>query len=346
MPKRLEVLRSPSLESIEKKNREFALDVLLGLSKTEKSLSSRYFYDERGSELFQRITDLPEYYPTECERQVLLGSREHLSHVLGDTPFSLIELGSGDGRKTNILLEHFLAVNKQFSYVPIDISESALQGQIDELDKRFPELDVHGVVAEYNDGIEWTSQQSERRNFVLFLGSNLGNFHRGEARAFLRRLWNYLRQDDLLMIGFDLKKPIAAMQLAYNDSQGVTAEFNMNLLQRINRELGGNFQLDAFQHYSTYNVSSGAMESYLVSLERQRVYIEALQQEFTFLPFEPIHTEYSYKFLLSDIEELAASSGYVIETNLFEERRWFVDSLWRVEKKTSQEHEKTAKESR
>jgi uncharacterized SAM-dependent methyltransferase len=191
---------------------------------------------------------------------------------------------------------------------------------------------VEGVVADYADGLLWHSRRRDRRNMVLLLGSNIGNFHRSEARAFLRRLWSYLAPDDLLLIGFDLKKDIDRMLLAYNDRQGVTAAFNLNLLSRINRELNGEFELQRFRHFATYNVFSGAMESYLVSLQEQTVRVEDLHQQFHFRPYEPIHTEYSYKFLVSDIESLAEDTGFSIEAQLFDERQWFVDSVWRVVK--------------
>jgi uncharacterized SAM-dependent methyltransferase len=199
------------------------------------------------------------------------------------------------------------------------------------------------VVADYADGLLWHSRRRDRRNLVLLLGSNIGNFHRSEARAFLRRLWSYLAPNDLLLIGFDLKKDIDQMLLAYNDSQGVTAAFNLNLLARVNRELAGEFELDGFRHFATYNVFSGAMESYLVSLQEQTVRVGDLHQEFHFRPFEPVHTEYSYKFLVSDIEGLAEDTGFSIEAQLFDDRQWFLDSVWRVLKTEDSAGEPTKK---
>jgi dimethylhistidine N-methyltransferase len=326
------VLSQQELEAVCGTNREFALDVLLGLSMTEKSLSSRYFYDDQGSRLFQQIMELEEYYPTRCETEILRSHKTRIAELIGDQTFNLVELGSGDGRKTNLLLEEFLGRGMAFRYTPIDISEAAIKIQIDSLTTLFPTLDVKGIVAEYNNGILWHSQNRVRKNVVLFLGSNLGNFHRSQARAFLRSLWSYLNDGDLVLIGFDLKKPIDIMMNAYNDRDGITAKFNLNLLNRINRELGGEFKTEGFRHYATYDVRSGAIESYVVSLDHQKVLIHDLNQEFEFQPFEPIHTEYSYKFLETDIETLAESTGYKITDQLYDQRKYFVDSIWRVEK--------------
>jgi uncharacterized SAM-dependent methyltransferase len=220
-----------------------------------------------------------------------------------------------------------------FFYRPIDISEAAVSAQSEALAERFPGLESQGLVAEYLDGMMWNSRFSTRRNMVLLLGSNIGNFSLPDARAFLRSLWSFLREDDLVLIGFDLKKDIDTMIYAYNDDGGVTSAFNMNLLARINRELGADIDLDAFQHHSTYNVFSGAMESYLVSLARQTVRVGAVNHTFDFAPYEPIHTEYSYKFLIEDIEALARDTGFSIEAQWQDDKGRFVDSLWEVRKR-------------
>ena len=170
---------------------------------------------------------------------------------------------------------------------------------------------------------------------MLFLGSNIGNFDAVRARAFLRRLWGSLHENDRVLIGFDLKKDIELLLAAYDDSRGVTSAFNLNLLRRMNRELGADFDVDAFRHFGTYDVFSGAMESYLVSLEAQVVRVAALQQSFAFDAWEPVHTEYSYKYLRSDVEALADDTGFVCETRFEDARGWFLDALWRVEKGAS-----------
>lgn len=312
--------------------RIFAEEVLIGLSENPKRLPSKYFYDDTGSRLFQQITELDEYYPTACEFEIFRAHAGDLLDRFTRSPVNLIDLGAGDGRKTAVLLEHLINAGADVRYVPIDISEEAMRIVVDKMGQRFPSLPIAGLVADYFDGLTWLSSQTDRRNLVLFLGSNIGNFARPLARAFLRRLWNALNPADRVLIGFDLKKDIEALLAAYNDREGVTAAFNLNLLERINRELGGTFNPAKFRFFSTYNVFSGAMESYLVSLEDQRVYIEALRQDFHFKAWEPIHTEYSYKYLDDDVEQLAAFTRFSVEARWYDAKRWFCDALWRVEK--------------
>lgn len=311
---------------------EFALHVLVGLSERPKRLSSRFFYDDTGSELFAAITDQPDYYLTAAEQEVLEANRARITGMVADASFNLVDLGAGDGRKTFTVIEHLVTSQADFRYVPIDISDGAMRTVVSRTRQRFPKVEVAGLVSEYFRGIRWLGSETDRRNLVLFLGSNIGNFSRGQAREFLRRLWNALQPDDYVLIGFDLKKDIDTLLQAYNDRGGKTAAFNLNLLARINAELGANFDLGKFQHYSTYNVLNGAMESYLVSREAQTVWVEQLQREFTFKPFEAIHTEYSYKYLLEDIEGLAQDTGFEIEGTFFDGQRRFCDALWRVNK--------------
>lgn len=310
----------------------FALDILVGLSEQRKAIPSRYMYDDEGSRLFEEITRLPEYYVTECERQALAGSKEQIARHVQNAPFNLVEFGPGDGHKTKILIEHFLERKLEFQYVPIDISKGAIEGLSASMQQDFPDLSLSAIVSEYFSGIKWLNRRSSRRNFVLFMGSNIGNFSHAQARFFLRNLWNCLKNGDILLIGFDLKKDIEMLLSAYNDPKGVTAAFNLNILRRINRELGGNFDLSKFRHFGTYDVFSGAMESYLVSLEQQEVLIEEIGRSFTFRPWEPIHTEYSYKYLESDINILAEETLFVVNEHFYDPKRWFIDSVWEVRK--------------
>jgi dimethylhistidine N-methyltransferase len=329
------ILKHRDLISMEPSEHAFLIDVLNGLSRTPKRLNSRYFYDDEGSRLFQKITELPEYYLTKCEFDILRRHKKTFSQIMSGTPFNLIELGPGEGQKTEILLESFMDKRLSFRYVPIDISEAAMKTLIDIMNEKYPDLETEGLVAEYFDGLKWLSSTSLHRSMVLFLGSNLGNFDKSHAKDFLRNLWNALNDGDYVAIGFDLKKDINLMLKAYNDAQGVTREFNLNLLKRINRELGGNFDLGKFYFFASYDVFTGAMESYLVSKEKQTVLIEEIGQTFDFDAWEPIHTEYSYKYLESDIEELAGETGFVIERQLYDSKHYFVDSIWRVQKHTS-----------
>lgn len=313
----------------------FARDVLIGLSSPRKRISSRYFYDSEGSRLFQQITELEEYYPTACEREVLECSRSEIAKLMGSGPFNLVELGPGDARKTKILFREFIQSKLNFRYVPIDISEEAMQDLMESLQKEYPRLEVHGLISEYMNAVNWLKKNDDRINFVLFLGSNIGNFNREESRIFLHSLWNALNHNDMVLIGFDLKKDIEVLLRAYNDSKGVTRKFNLNLLQRINKELGGNFDLSQFRHFGTYDVFSGAMESYLVSLREQDIFIREIGQTFHFDAWEPIHMEYSYKYLDTDIEMLARDTGFVLEKQFYDSRRWFTDCIWRVQKMDS-----------
>ncbi len=321
------VLTPTTAESLQA---EFALDVLTGLSERPKRLSSRWFYDDRGSELFQRIMALDEYYPTDKERWIFeTHGAEIAAHFAGQT-LDVVDLGAGDGSKTFTLIDKLRQAGASVRYVPIDISDGAMATLHLAAEDRIPGVEVHGVVGEYVAGLRWLAGQDQRQRLVLFLGSNIGNFDKPRARAFLRRIWSGLRTGDHLLVGFDLKKDIEVLLAAYNDREGVTRDFNLNLLTRINRELGGDFDVSRWRHFGTYNVFSGAMESYLVSQEAQTVRIEALRQCFEFQAWEPIHSEYSYKYLAHDIGSLAEKTGFEIRGRYCDPEAWFCDALWRV----------------
>lgn len=333
MPPTYKILRENDFADSFNETDAFALDVLVGLSSPKKKLSSKYFYDKRGSELFNRITELPEYYPTDCELEIIQKNSGTIARYIDyDQPFNLVELGAGFSKKTTALLDHFIGQRLDFQYVPIDISIGAMHSLIASLTGRFPNLEANGLVTDYFNGLKWLNNRFRRKNLVLFLGSSIGNFTHAENCVLLRNVWNCLSHDDVLLVGFDLKKDIDMLLRAYNDSEGVTREFNLNLLHRINRELGGNFDVSKWRHFGTYDVFSGGMESYLVSLEKQSVFVEKIGRWFEFEAWEPIHTEYSYKYLVSDIEQLAGETGFEIYEHLFDSHRYFVDSIWRVYK--------------
>ena len=326
------VLEPSDLDDAQNDLREFAFHVLLGLSETPKRLSSRYFYDDEGSRIFQAIMAAEDYYPTDCEHEILETHGAEIARCVANEPVSVVDLGAGDGAKTVHLLRQLEAQGADYVYVPVDISEGAMAELVSKVGSQIPEVRIEGVVADNVTGLHWLSAQDDgRQRLVLFLGSNLGNFNGSQAREFLRRVWSAMRPGDRALIGFDLKKDIDVLLRAYNGLDGVAAAFNLNLLDRINRELGGEFDTDKFRHFSTYDVFSGAIEAYLVSLEQQSVYVEALRHSFRFAPWEPIHTEYSYKFLPSDIAGLAEDTGFVVETDFHDKRSYFVDSLWRIE---------------
>lgn len=332
-----EVLGPHIVKDLHDPVRDFAYDVLIGLSEKPKRLSSKYFYDDAGSRLFQRIMELDAYYPTELETEILTRhAREIVRSSVGSGPFNLVDLGAGDGKKTMILLDELQRSGVDFTYVPVDISEGAMRQLVRTVKERLPDVRVRGLVCEYVDGVHYLGRnERDRKSLVLFLGSNIGNFNAASGRAFMRRLWSSLCEDDHVLVGFDLKKDIEVLLAAYNDPAGVTAQFNLNLLLRMNRELGANFDVSQFRHFGTYNVFSGAMESYLVSLEPQTVRVEALEHTFAFDAWEPIHTEYSYKYLRSDAETLARETGFEIVGRFEDARGWFLDALFAVRRGTS-----------
>ena len=230
---------------------------------------------------------LPEYYLTERELEIIEHHRQGIAAAAANTPFNLVELGAGFSQKSMLFLEHFAKTGLAFQYVPIDISESAMAELVNSLEELIPRLEVNGLVTDYFNGLKWLNHRYRRRNLVLFLGSSIGNFtHRG-ACFFLGSCGTVSITTIVVMIGFDMKKDIDLLLRAYNDSEGVTREFNLNLLHRINRELGGRFDAGKFRYFGTYNVFSGAMESYLVSQERQTVFIEAIGRSFCLSPGNP-----------------------------------------------------------
>lgn len=311
---------------------QLAIDLLVGLSERPKRLPSSLFYDDEGSRLFQAITKTPDYYPPRAELEIFETRGEELLSAVTGAPVNVVDLGAGDGHKTAVLLEKLLATDSPVRYVPIDISGGALATVTSSMAERFPGLEVEGLQSDYFNGLRWLGEQNDHRTMVLFLGSNIGNFDKARARGFLRQLWMALNDGDLALIGFDLKKDIELLLAAYNDSEGLTAAFNLNLLTRMNRELGADFDISRFRHYGTYNAETGAMESYLVSQEAQTVRIPALQATFTFQPWEPIHTEYSYKYLRTDIQDLARFTGFEIVDEALDANGWFCSSLWRAKK--------------
>lgn len=318
-------------DGYEQEVEQFAVDVLTGFSNSPKRLPPKYFYDDTGSELFRAITEHEDYYLTRTEYEILHANRSRLPAMLGEDEIDIIELGAGDGHKSELIIDGFLQAGVAVNFYPIDISDKAMDMLAGNIQEK-PHLSIHGLIGDYFDGLRFLRERSSKKQLVLFLGSNIGNFNRIQNQGFLRRLWNALNADDFVLIGFDLKKNIDELVTAYSDSSHFTRDLNLNLLARINRELGGNFDLSAFQHYAVYNPVLGAMESYLVALREQRVYIEALQREFHFSAFEPIHLEYSFKFLPADIDYLSRQTGYVIVESFSDPRARFIDSLWQVNK--------------
>ncbi|WMJ71849.1 L-histidine N(alpha)-methyltransferase [Cytophagaceae bacterium ABcell3] len=316
----------------ERNNEAFALDVLKGLSQVKKSLPSKYLYNHKGDALFRRIMNLEEYYPTRCEAEILENHVGELARFLEGTPLlQLVDLGAGDGYKTKIVIRHFLEAELNLKYTPIDISRNCIDGLLKNVKDEFPSLKGEGIVGDYFQGLKSLRDDHSSRKLVFFLGSNIGNFSLRDAYKFLRELHNSLNPGDLLLIGFDLKKDPRTIIRAYDDSEGVTAEFNKNLLKRINEELGSTFDLEAFDFYPFYNPDTGELSSYLVSNKDQNVFIEDLGRTFFFSKWETVHTECSNKYGLNDIERIADGTGFGLVTHYFDSKQYFVDSLWQVE---------------
>jgi dimethylhistidine N-methyltransferase len=313
----------------------FAEDILKGLSSNPKFIPSKYFYDDEGARLFQKITELPEYYLTRAETEIISTQTEQIFNVFKQKSkdaetFDLIELGTGDGRKTAILIDFFLKQNTNLFYFPIDISPRTLSTLAENFRRKFPKLQIEPKFGDYFQVLKDFKPNPTRRKILLFLGSNIGNFSYEQSIEFLKKLRRLMRKGDFLFIGFDLQKDPRLILRAYDDSQGITAEFNLNLLRRINKELGGNFDIKKFSHYATYSPIDCAVRSFLISLENQSVFIEYLQRSFDFAKWEAIFTEISQKYSLQLIEQLATRSKFEIQQNFFDSKRYFVDSLWQA----------------
>ncbi len=310
----------------------FAADVLRGLSATPKSLSSKYFYDDEGSRLFRQIMELPEYYLTRAEFEIFEAQAREIFSAFTETSssFDLIELGAGDGTKTAVLIDYFLRQKADFTYTPIDISQEALDALSEKFHARFPNLSMKPQTGDYFRILKTFKTETEKPKIILFLGSNIGNFSRAQSVDFFRHLRSVMNADDLLFIGFDLQKDPRIIVKAYDDSQGITAQFNLNLLRRINSELGANFDLEKFSHYALYRPNECAARSFLISRENQTVFIKTLNQSFDFKVWEAIFMEISQKYSLEMITDLAEAGGFQVAKNFCDSRNYFVDSLWKV----------------
>ena len=306
-------------------------EVRTGLQKMPKRLSSRFFYDAEGSRIFRAIMHAPEYYLTRSEYEILDTYKDDLLQLIApdDQPFELVELGAGDGLKTKLLLGHFGERKVRFAYVPVDISTDALDGLVADVSRQWPNLPVRPYCSDYFKALEQLSEESDTRRVVLFLGSNIGNFAPDEAVDFYRQLHDRLQPGDLVLTGFDLQKHPAIIHAAYNDRQGLTRAFNLNLLRRINRELDADFDLSAFDHYETYSPETGEARSYLVSQKGQTVPIRMLDMTVLFQYGEVIHTEISRKFTRTQIEQLAQRTGFSVAGWFTDSRGYFADVVFR-----------------
>ena len=310
---------------------ELARDVLNGLTSTPKYLLPKYFYDDKGSQIFTDIMGIPEYYLTRCEKEIITTQKEALTREFSKgnpQHIELVELGSGDGQKTKVLLRHMLLREIPFSYTPVDISSDTNERLVASLAGEMPELSVNALTGDYFDVMKSLNGHPETRRIVLFLGSNIGNFSDEERSRFLGKFSSFLKKGDKVLMGFDLKKSPEVIVKAYNDPHGHTRNFNINLLLRLNRELEADFDPDYFEHHVTYDPITGAAKSYLVSTITQSIYFKKLKLTFHFKQWEPIFMEASYKFDLAAISKLARDFGFEVEDNFFDRKKYFVDTLW------------------
>ncbi len=300
---------------------EFAQHVREGLAGKNKRLNPRYFYDGAGSRLFEEICRQPEYYPTRTEASILREQAADIIDAVGDDRIALVEFGSGSSTKTKILIKEILARQGSLHYFPIDISLSMLLEARARLEEEFSGLKVRQVHSDYAAGIDHI-EKAEGRKIILFLGSSIGNFEPADAQAFLSDVAGRMQESDLLLVGFDLQKDAATLDSAYNDKNGVTAAFNKNVLSRINRELGGEFDLSGFDHRAFYNEEKGRVEMHLVSKKEHDVRVKH-SGRFYFARGEAIHTENSYKYTKATIEKFAQKSGLAVRRHFTDNNEWF-----------------------
>lgn len=301
-----------------------AVEVSNGLTQRPKMLSPWLFYDQEGSRLFEEITELPEYYVTRTERQILAEhADEIISAAAGGRDLSIIELGAGTATKTGLLLNAAVRLQGNVTYYPIDVSETALQQARTRLEADLPEVTVEPIVADYTEGMRQKSASRTARRLVLYIGSSIGNFSPVDAVEVLRDVRSQLAPGDCLLLGTDMVKDTRMLLAAYDDAAGVTARFNMNVLARLNRELDARFDLNLFRHQARWNAQQSRIEMHLESLLAQSVAIPALEMVVPFSLGETIHTENSYKFTDERVIGLLSRAGFRLRQQWSDSRKWF-----------------------
>lgn len=312
-------------------NEQFYKDVISGLTANPKHLSSKYFYDSYGDKLFQDLMNCTEYYPTNCEMEIFTSQTAEICEAIiaGGDAFDLIELGAGDATKSTHLLKYLIDQQADFTYLPIDISENVISYLNITLPVTLPGIRITGLNGDYFDMLKKAASLSNKRKVVLFLGSNIGNMPVSDAEGFCKELRNHLSPGDMVLAGIDLKKNPKTVLAAYNDAEGITKKFNLNLLERCNRELNADFDTSKFDHYATYDPESGSCKSYLISLTDQQVNIGA--ETISFLKDEYIYMEISQKYTVDQTNELAASGNFKPLKQFLDVKKWFVDTIWTAE---------------
>ena len=296
-------------------------DLINGLESTPKSIPPRYFYDRQGSQLFEQICQLPEYYPTRTEASIL---ENYAAEIADKTQaIELIELGSGSSTKTRFLLNAYQSLATPLYYTPIDVSDSILKSSAEQLLKDYPQLKIQGKVATYTQALQQISTYSLGKRIIIFLGSSIGNFKPSECDRFLDTVNAALNLGDYFLLGIDLQKNIKILETAYNDAQGITAAFNLNMLQHLNNRFQGNFNLDLFKHFSIYNTTQHQIEMYLISQKSQLVTLKSLNLTLELNPEEAILTEISRKFNLQQMEQYLGRHNLAVITTYTDPQQWF-----------------------
>lgn len=311
------------------KNDTFLKDIKAGLSKNPKYISSHYFYDKAGDELFQQIMEMPEYYLTDAELEIFSGQSADLIksfNISEDEEFELIELGAGDGKKTQHLLKTLLDKKFNFKYIPVDISQNSLTVITERMEHLFPDLEIDAKQGDYFQVLDELFS-SDKPKVILFIGSNLGNMEDETAKRFLNKISSHLKENEKLLLGVDLIKSRGIVLPAYNDAAGITRDFNLNLLKRINFELEADFDLENFDHAPEYTEKEGIAKSFLKSKRKQTVFIKELNESFDFAENELIHTEISRKYNDEILQQLLQDSNLKISHKFLDSKKYFADYI-------------------
>jgi L-histidine N-alpha-methyltransferase len=308
------------------KSKRFEIDVLEGLKSYPKSLPSKYFYDDAGDRLFQKITTLNEYYLTRCEKEILHDQAADIANLISTSKqLRIIELGAGDGHKTIPFLKRLSDFGLNFDFVPVDISEDVLNQLASRFKETLPLGSVHPFAADY---FNVDFPEHDGATLWMYMGSTIGNLPRDKAIGLLKNLHESAKEADIFALGYDLRKDPTTILAAYNDSHGITAAFNLNLLTRINRELGANFELANWKHYPIYDVVTGEARSYLVSQKKQAVFFPNTDESIEFEPWEAIHTEISKKFSRIEMDEICTLAGWKPKTILTDNAQHYALSFY------------------
>ena len=308
----------PHASNIEK---SFAEEIAFSLNEDSKFISPKFFYDKKGSNLFESICSVPEYYPTRTEISILKKLEHDLPPYLNEN-VRLVELGSGASVKTRLILDVFTKLQAKTEYFPIDISEILTESS-EQLLKDYPTLNITGIIDTYEGGLEFLQNYDDKQNLIIFLGSSFGNFSPNDGEIFLKKIFSTMKKGDLFLIGLDLVKDKQILESAYDDPSGVTAKFNLNVLSRINDELDANFIIDNFSHYSIYNENDQRIEMNLKSLIPQSVIIKKSNLSLNLDEGELIHTEYSHKYNPSQIKTLLCDIGFEIKNMWLDDKKYF-----------------------